>query len=263
MNVKGRLNFVQDAATAFKPVILNSNPPTSGFMPWANVTITAFYYYDLGVLGVHSLQQASTATDAAGDFSFPPPPAWNERIGRLDSVSLQVNPGVVVYRTNLVSAREMGQPFDIWVYVDRLRETEGITASTISQEVQSAGLPGNTTITAGSPNGLNFAGSRSEAKINFNVLIGPDTSTNLDNLLDLSLNGYNIHVGWPDSWCKSAGDILKEIESGITSADSAANANILARITQELSTDDDIPLLLAQNFLDNQASITFMGVGAT
>jgi hypothetical protein len=55
-------------------------------------------------------------------------------------------------------AARAGSVDDLWLLPENLSEKDGITAGTVNSVLGSAGLPGNTTITA-SPSGLAFSGS--------------------------------------------------------------------------------------------------------
>lgn len=279
MSLTGHVYFITDPKAAFAPVVLGNQSPTSGFVPWANATVSASYYVTSRTLLAVSrakpvnppdpgpdpgpsvrIWTATAAVRPDGSFSIPEPGL--SRLETVDSVTLQVISGVPVFRTSDIPfATAKSKPLNIWVYVDKLPTSEGITAGTVSQQVNGQGLPGNTTITVGGPYGLNFSGSQGQVNINFNVSIAPDTSPALQSFLDVSINGWNINVGWPTSWFESADDVLNKIRSGIAGAGTNINNAVLARIQSILETDDGIPSQLAANFLNNEVSVTFSGVG--
>jgi hypothetical protein len=93
------------------------------------------------------------------------------------------------------------------------------------------------------PWGLTVSGSESQADLQFGILITPDTSHNLGVYVDLALNGWNIHVGWPESWCESADSILSEIRASLDDSGSTANQAVFADVLQALQ---DAPLQLPE-----------------
>jgi hypothetical protein len=127
-------------------------------------------------------------------------------------------------------AHAQSNKLDIFLFQPELPASDGISAGQISSVLAGEGLPGNTDITS-TPWGLSLAGSQSQASIQFGIQMVPDTSANLNAFLDLALNGWNIHVGWPESWCESAGDILNKIKSGLGTAGSAANTAVQNHLT--------------------------------
>jgi hypothetical protein len=120
-------------------------------------------------------------------------------------------------------------------------------------------LPGDTTLSSNS-SGLNLVGSEGQINLQFGIAITPDRSSNLGVYFDLALNGYNINVGWPESWCESADDVLNSIKSGLQTAGSAANSVVESQLTKILKA---APLNLtateASNLLKN-VSIQFESV---
>jgi len=253
----GHVYYITDASTAFVPVVLGDDLPTTGFEPWPGSTVEVTYYWELFLVPLWS----TTATAKSdGSFELSDPPA---EIGDLAGlVSLTVTSGVPVFRSGYVPVAEArSKELNMWVYVDRLPVSDGISAGTVSQQVNGQGLPGNTTITAGGPYGLNFSGSEGQVSMNFNISIAPDTSPNLGDFLDLSINGWDINVGWPTSWFESAGDVLNKIKSGIAAAGSSINTAVLKRMAGILEAQEGLTASMASNFLDNEVSVVFFGVG--
>jgi hypothetical protein len=255
----GHVYYIVDAPKAFVPVVLGDKPPTTGFVPWPGAKVHATYHGEL-FPGL-PLQWSTTAT-AGSDGSFhlanPPAQVWE----RFSSVSLIVTSGVPVFRSGIMPVAEArSRELDLWVYVDRLPVSDGISAGTISQLVGEHGLPSHTTITAGGPYGLNFSASDGQVSMNFNLLITPDTSPNLGDFLDLSINGYDISVGWPTDWVESPDDVLNSIKSGIADAGPRINAAVLNRMAEILEAQDGLNATMASTFLGKDVSVVFFGIG--
>jgi hypothetical protein len=258
MPLAGHVYYITDPSTAFVPVILGDEVPTTGFVPWPGSTVRVTYYWEF--LGFLPLWSATATAGPDGSFQLADPPAQVEELGGY--VSLTVTSGVPVFRSGYIPASEArSRELDMWVYADRLPVSDGISAGTVSQQVSGQGLPGNTTITAGGPYGLNFAGSEGQVSMNFNIWIAPDTSPDLGDFLDLSINGWDINVGWPTSWFESADDVLNKIKAGIAAAGSSINTAVLKRMEAILETQDSLTAGQAASFLDNEVSVVFFGVG--
>jgi hypothetical protein len=259
MPLVGHVYYITNASEAFVPVVLGDQVPTTGFVPWPGSTVEVTYYYEL--LGILPAVWSTTATAGPdGSFQLADPPAQVEDYTRY--VSLTVSSGVPVFRSAYLSLAEArAKELDMWVYVDRLPESDGISAGTISQQVNGQGLPGNTTITAGGPYGLNFNGSEGQVSMNFNIWIAPDTSPNLGDFLDLSINGWDINVGWPTSIFESADDVLNKIKAGIAASGSSINAAVLTRMEGILEAQEGLTASMASNFLNNDVSVVFYGIG--
>jgi len=274
MSLVGHVFFITDPATALAPILAGDQAPSSGFEPWPKSTVLATYFLDSDFesLSTGPIQKPppirpgpqvwSTSATVQGDGSFTLSEPPKSKFGEVASVTLKVTSGVPVYRTSHIPIdTAKSKSLDIWVFVDQLPTSDGITAGTVSQQVDGAGLPGNTTITAGGPNGLNFSGTSGQVSINFNILIAPDTSPVLTDFLDLSINGSNISVGAPTSWLESADEVLAQVTSGIASAGDSINTAVLAK-TQALLLAGD-PLLTpdeVSKFLNNEVSVTFFGI---
>jgi hypothetical protein len=259
MPLVGHVYYITDASEAFVPVVLGDQVPTTGFVPWPGSTVEVTYYWEM--FGFLPSTWSTTATAGSdGSFQLADPPAQVEESA--GHVSLTVSSGVTVFRSGYVLAAEArSKELDMWVYVDRLPESDGISAGTISQQVNGQGLPGNTTITAGGPYGLNFNGSEGQVSMNFNIWIAPDTSPDLGDFLDLSINGYDINVGWPTSIFESADDVLNKIKAGIAASGSSINTAVLTRMEGILEAQEGLTTSMASNFLNNDVSVVFYGVG--
>lgn len=259
MPLVGHIYKITDALKAFVPIILGSEGGLqSGFVPWSGTTVIAHYYW-WPLPSLPPLPYYSTFAKVARDGSF----------SVMDSplllapvyVNLIVRSGVTIYRSDYMPlAFAQDTELNFWVYVDKLPIEDGISAGTISQVVAGQGLPDNTTITAGGPYGLNFSGSTGQVSLNFNIWIAPDTSPNLNNFLDLSINGWDINVGWPESWFESADDVLNKIKSSIAGAGSSANQAVLKRMEGILESQEGLDEKSASDFLKNEVVVTFSGI---
>ncbi len=130
----------------------------------------------------------------------------------------------------------------------------------MSEAVDGAGLPGDTTITA-SPSALAFSGSSLGAHVKFGISLIPDTSFELDRYLDLRLGSWDISVGWPADWCTNVEDILIDIHKGLYNAGSSMNAAVLSKM-ELIFKEEALPSLsLAKEFFGSKVSVTFMDVG--
>ena len=256
--LNGHVYYVTDVTKAFAPVILGDDLPTSGYEAWPGAKVTATYYWP--IFGQLPLWATSATVAGNGSFELAEPPAEIRTL--VDAVSLTVTAGPPVYRSGYISLAEaQSKELDIWLYPDTLPTADGISAGAVSQVVNGQGLPGNTTLTAGGPYGLNFSGSDGQVSLEFNVVIAPDTSPDLTDFLDLSINGWDINVGWPTSWFESADDVLNKILSGIAGAGGSMNTAVLARMEGILESQEGLSSKTAANFLDNEVSVTFYGVG--
>jgi len=232
MSVDGKINLVTDPSAFFAPIILGGGPPSAGFQGWQGslfvVTTTGFATlpgfftipFDLG----------SVFSRDDGTFTLPDVPAALAGFN-IDQISITLSQfGVQVYRSGVFPLQDAGGGLDIFLFQPSLPQSAGISAGQVSTALSNEGLPGNTMLTASS-SGLGVAGSESEASIQFGVQVVPDTSTNLDVFFDLTLSNWDINVGWPESWCESAGDILNAIRSGLQTAGSGANQLVLNNLT--------------------------------
>ncbi|MGH3628413.1 MAG: hypothetical protein ACRDRL_13375, partial [Sciscionella sp.] len=164
-----------------------------------------------------------------------------------------------LYRSDLsvsVAAAE-ATALDVWLLPESVEVKDGIAAGDVSSQLQHSGLPGNTRITAG-PSGLSFSGSDSGADVRFGISIVPDTSFDLDTLLDLQLVSWNIHVGWPADWCTNADDILTQIVRGLQDAATSMNAAVLKKLETVFADLENLPVSVVKTFFGSAASVTFM-----
>lgn len=258
MSLVGHVYHVTNASEAFVPVVLGDTHPTSGFVPWPGVTVIAQYWAEL-VPGFPLLPFFVTTATVARDGSFELLEPTVKFAGEM--VSLLVTSGVPYYRSEYISlSGARSKELNLWLYVDTLPTSDGISAGTISQQVAGQGLPSNTTITAGGLYGLHFYGTDGQVGMNFNLWIAADTSPNLNSFLDLSINGYSINVDWPTSIVESADDVLNKIKSGIAGAGSSVNQAVLKRMEGILDSQEHLTASLASTFLSN-VSVTFYGIG--
>jgi hypothetical protein len=135
------------------------------------------------------------------------------------------------YRSAVFPRAHTSKPLDIFLYQPTVPNSDGLTAGQISAGLSGQGLPGNTTLTA-NPWGIGVAGSEGQADIQFGVQLVADTSPNLSIFFDLALDGWNIHVGWPTSWCESADDILNKIRTSLQTSGSKAGQLVSGTITK-------------------------------
>jgi len=261
MTLVGHVYRVTNPLQAFAPVILNNAPPTSGFIPWPGATVTPLYAFHVPSIGFLPIPFFTTANVAAdGSFSLAIPPAGLNQFPIV--VSLSVTSGVGLYRSGYISlSQAQSKELNLWLYPDTLPTSDGISAGTISQQVSGQGLPGNTIITAGGPYGLNFSGSEGQVSINFNIWTAANISPNLKDFLDLSINGWDINVGWPTSWGESANNVLNKIKSGIAGTGSSINTVVLQRMEGLLESQEGLSASVVSKFLNQEVSVTFYGIG--
>jgi len=251
MSIKGQLNFVNNPTEFFTPVVLGGKP-SGGYTPATGVSFTVELHGILGGFFYFTVSASSSTVD--GTFELPNFPLNLPAETVWVTVSLTGSP---YYRSELFPLANTGKGLNIYMYQPDLPRSAGITAGTISKVLSGAGLPGNTQIKA-TPWGLNLSGSKSQANIQFGVLMAPDTSPNIALFLDLSLNGWNIHVGWPEDWCESATDILNSIRSGLQSADSSTNQVVLQQIKTTLQAQfPNVPAAGIQSLI-NAVSFQFV-----
>jgi hypothetical protein len=139
------------------------------------------------------------------------------------------------FRTEFFNVNALDQPINLFLFQPRVPTTNAITAGQISENLSGSGLPGNTKLTSNA-SGLSIAGSKEGAHIQFGVSVVPDTSFNLSLFVDLALNGWNIHVGWPADLCESANDVLKKIRKSLQTSDTSVNAAVLSNIESALTS---------------------------
>lgn len=256
MSISGQLNFVVDPVEFFTP-ILGGGQPESGFV---HVRRESFQVEVTGLVNFPfsipiTLSAASSFID--GTFELPDFPDFPPGFP-METIWVTVShAGSQYYRSAKFPLANARDGLNIYMYQPGLLPSQGITAGDISTALKSAGLPGSTQISATSW-GLNLSGSKSGANIQFGILIVPDTSPNLGVFLDLSLNGWNIHVGWPADWCESATDVLNSIKSGLQTSGSSTNQAVTNEIMTNLEGPPiGLPQALAMELI-NRVSIQFV-----
>jgi hypothetical protein len=230
MAIQGTVYFVTNPTEFFLPLVLSvgGRAPNSGFELCTN-PVVAKLTIQSGLFGNEfSLTLTTNLNTANGTFEFNLPD-----IGIFDpqfaALSLSEH-NLPIYRSEFFPYVDLQNELNIYLYQPPFPTSDGISAGQVSGVLAGHSLPGNTTLSASSA-GLNVAGSESQINLKFGVQVIPDTSPNLGIYFDLILNGYNIHVGWPEDMCKSAGDILNSIKSGLQTAGSAANGVVQSQLT--------------------------------
>lgn len=263
MSLDGHIYRITDPFAFFLPIVNGQGPPSDGYKPWRGVEVRS---WAVDTLLPIPLPGGAAVSRADGSFSIaqqPPNPGLGDpsdaRLGL--TVSDTAFPYRPLYRSGLdmTLSESQSAELNIWLYPDTVSATEGVSAGDVSEAVDGAGLPGDTTITA-SPSALAFSGSSDGAHVKFGISLIPDTSFELDRYLDLRLDSWDISVGWPADWCTNADDILVEIVNGLYNAGSSMNAAVLSKM--ESVFEEDVPSLpLAKKFFGSQVSVTFMDVG--
>jgi hypothetical protein len=264
-SLSGHIYRITDAGTFFAPILSGQRPPPEGYEPWAGLEVRTWSVNDLFPI---PFPGGTARTQADGGFNItqtPPNPTLGSGAGQPSDIrfSLLVSedsfPYRPLYRSDLsltVEAAETSE-LNVWLLTVPVDVNDGISAGDVSGVLGKSGLPGNTHITA-SPSGLGFAGSDSGANINFGISITPDTSFDLNTLLDLHLSSWNIDVGWPADWCTNADDILVEIVRGLQDAGSSMNASVLTKLETIFSFHENLPASVVRTFFESDASVTFM-----
>ncbi len=263
MSIDGHVYRITDLELFFLPVLAGAGPPADGYKPWPGVEVRA---WAVDTLLPIPLPGGSATTNTDGSFSIQqqlPNPGLGDSsdVRAALSISDGAFPYNPLYRSDLdllVNEAESTE-LNVWLYPDTIPVEDGVSAGSVDGMVKGAGLPGNTTITAG-PSGLAFSGSSDGANIEFGISIRPDTSFTLSSYLDLALASWHIDVGWPADWCTNAEDILVEIIAGLQGAGSSMNAAALSKL--EGVFEEHIPLAeVAKTFFTSEVSVTFMDVG--
>jgi hypothetical protein len=257
MSINGQVNIITNQTEFFGPILLGSGKPAGGFAPLKgqsfNVLMTGFPQL---LPLFHSTVETST-NPANGTFSLPEfPPGFN-----IGDVSLNLaHLGQPFYRSEVFPyARAKEGGLDIYLLQPVLPPSDGIPASAISKALSSANLPGNTMLSA-NPWGVGVVGSKSGADIQFGIKVVPDTSSNLAVFVDLGLENWNIHVGFPADWCTTAQDILNQIRSDLTSEEGEVNVFVKSQILQILQKPPvNLSAALASSLL-NHVSVTFSSI---
>ncbi|HXQ14528.1 MAG TPA: hypothetical protein VN814_07910 [Caulobacteraceae bacterium] len=255
MPLNGQVNVVVDATEFFTPIVIGSGQPTSGFSPAENNPGLAVNFFGSApifeILGIGIFPLVLSAPVSLADGTFSLPTEVFAPFGLNQAWVTVTMSGFQFYRSTVFNLADVRDGLDIFIFQPTLPPSAGVTAGTISSVLQKEGLPGNTELTA-TPWGLSVQGSESQANIQFGVAMVPDTSSNLNLFLDLAINGWNVSVGWPESWCESAGDIVNSIKSGLQSADSSVNKTIQQQILNVLQGQPlNLPLKQAQSLLAN------------
>jgi hypothetical protein len=109
---------------------------------------------------------------------------------------------------------------------------------------------------------LNFSGSEGDdVRINFTLRISPDTSSDLSKYVDLTLNGWDIEVDFPDSLWISPLGLSWMLFYGVAAEQEPVNEGILTFIARVLAGEDSsITQAAAQLFLQTQVTVTFMNI---
>ena len=240
MSIKGRVNQITDPLGFFGPILAGEGVPATGSAPFRGQAFTVTLAGAIQVPGaaitpISSISTTASTVDGSFAFAMNPPSATSIAL----SVSLHGQP---LYRSAFFPLNLSPADAEIYLYQPTVPASANFTAGQMSKLIAGNGLPGNTVLST-TPWGLSVSGSQSQAHLQFGIQITPDTSHDLGVFVDLALNGWNIHVGWPESWCKSADSILSTIRSGLQKSDSSANQAILADVQQAL---EGPPLQLPQ-----------------
>src|SRR5215469_8515247 len=175
LSLTGHVFRITNARAAFGPILFgDEQAPTVGFTPWVGVTVTATYYLAGAGTDFGFSLVAFTAPDGSLSITDldPNPAAQNFPF---DRVSLTVEFGfqgfgVPLYRSPVMSLLQAAaKELNIWLYPDIVPASDGVTAGAISQQVNSLGLPGNTTILSLPGAGLQFFGSQGQVNMEFIV----------------------------------------------------------------------------------------------
>jgi hypothetical protein len=255
MAITGRVNLITDQNKFFAPIVLGEGKPTSGFAPFTK------HSFDVMLMGwlpsplPVPLPIFENVDTVNGSFALPEFPGSLN----IDDVSISLSHGGrPFYRSQKFKyARAKEGGLDIYLYQPSLPPSDGISAGTISQALSGSKLPGNTKLTA-KPWGLGVAGSEGQADVQFGVGVVPDSSSDLGLFVDLQLNGWNIHVGWPQDWfCPDADDILASIKTALQKDDSKINGFIKTQIDQILEKPPVSLSSTVANILLDHVSVTF------
>ncbi len=255
MSINGQVNLINNPTKFFAPIILGGGKPTSGFAPSKD---SGFVVKMTGLLlGIFPMAVSTTVSTVNGTFTLPSFPAALPAITEV-WVNLTLN-GRPFYRSGMFPIAHASHGLEIYLYQPPVPESDGVTAGQISTGLSSAGLPGNTTLSA-NPWGLGVVGSKSGADIQFGIQLVPDTSPDLGIFFDLALDGWNIHVGWPADWCTSATDILNSIRSALQTSGSKANKLVSGTITKAFEGPPlNLNATITQKLLDS-VSIQFVNM---
>jgi len=255
--ITGGINLINNLVEFFLPILDGANP-TTGFTPHTGssfqITMTGFNRAENKVV---STTKPTNSNPDNGSFQLPEfPTALN-----VTDVWLSVShTGQPFYRSQEFEyARAKQGALSIFLYQPQLPPSDGVTAGVISSALSGAKLPGNTKLTT-TPWGINVVGSQSGADIQFGIKLVGDTSSNLAIFADLSLENYNVHVGFPADCKTNAHDIVNQIKSSLQSEGSQVNGLIIQQI---LKIMENPPISLSPQLaskLFNLVSIIFSSV---
>ena len=255
MSIKGQVNLITNAVGFFTAVLSGDAPPDGS---WASATGMPF---GVEITGAPQAREETfriegVVDESDGTFSLA---GFREGLPvDVAAISLKLH-GTQCFRTEYFSAGALGRSLQLFLLQPRVPLTSAITAGQISANLEGSGLPGNTKLTSG-PAGLGVAGSKEGAHLQFGVAVVPDVSFDLALFMDVELNGYDIHVGWPADICESANDVLKKIRKGLRAAGSDVNATVLKNIESALtSPPESLDPVLANQLLQN-VSVQFVSV---
>jgi hypothetical protein len=264
VSIDGHIYRITDPKGFFLPILDGQGPPREGYKPWCGVEVLS---WAVDTLLPIPLPGGMAVSRADGSFSIaqqPPNPGLGDPSdARLGLTAFDTAfPYRPLYRSGLDMTLSEGQSAELNIYLfpDMLSPTQGASAGDVSEAVDGAGLPGDTTITA-SPSALAFSGSSLGAHVKFGISLIPDTSFELDRYLDLRLDSWDISVGWPADWCTNAEDILIDIHKGLYNAGSSMNDAVLAKMESVFKEEELPSLALAKKFFGSEVSVTFMDVG--
>jgi hypothetical protein len=287
MSLHGHVFRITDVLAAFTPVIADDENPTTGFTPWVSATVSADYIMKKtynpprpkkpGIkppLGQTVTTHWGISTKTAKDGSFKlaePPKSVEEKHGNASLVMLRVSNGVTIYRTSYMAVKEaQSRALDIWVFIATDAQQQGINAGFISQQLNTVsaggvGLPSDTLISAGgadAPFGINFVGSSNEVRLIFNVWIAPATGSDIQDYFNLTVNGWDINVYFPDTLFITAGEIADALVRGIPAADGSVSAGVVNTLAADLVAQGEglITLDQAKTFFNNEVTVTFANI---
>jgi hypothetical protein len=262
MPINGQVNVVTNSTEFFEPIVLGLGEPTAGYASaYNNQGLVVNFYGTSPLFEIFSFFPfffVAPVSLSNGTFSIPI--EMFEAFGVNQAYVTLTMGGCQYFRSGIFSVADVLRGgLNMFVYQPVLPPSAGVTAGTISGVLQGEGLPGDTQLSS-TPWGISVQGSESQASIQFGVQIIPDKSPYLGLYLDLALNGWNISVGWPESWCESADDILNSIKSGLQSADSNVNKVVQENILGMLQGPPlSLPTEWAQTLFSN-TSIQFVAL---
>jgi hypothetical protein len=258
MSINGQVNQITNQLEFFGPILGGSSAnPTSGFAP---LTGQPFQITMLGISGStphdHRILTVNINPEN-GTFVLP------EFAATSDIIEVAFNLthiGQPFYRSRMVNyARAKEGGLNIYLLQPVLPPSDGISAGAVSQALAGANLPGNTTLSA-NPWGIGVVGSKSGADIQFGIKVVSHTSTNLLIFVELALENWNIHVGFPADWCTSAHDILTQIRAALVGETGPLNVFVKNQILQILQKPPIGLSAALANALFNHVSITFSSI---